>query len=460
MKKSILYLILLCSIISSVNAQVLKRKYSNGFRYKMLTSEIKHEKSFNGEQGVFVEGVLPNSTSESAGIKEGDIIVEINGTPIADVSTFTRPPLSEITEGTSVAYKVWRNKEFVQLRTIAKVKISKTKQGISYEYGEIKTSFGYLRTLLSKPVNASGKLPAILFIQGNMCESVIEVPEKDPYEQFCNEMTLQGYAVMRIDKPGAGDSEGKFTTCDQMSFNQELEQFQSGLESLMNNNTIDSKKIYLFGHSMGGVITPILASTNPSVKGAMVYGTLTTNFGSYYPEIVKRSLLQSGNSREEALQFKNYTKEVTTALFEENKTPQQIIKDNPEYEPVLQQVLGWDEKDNTILYRSLAFNRELNKIDPKKYWEKVTCPILSIYGTSDFEAMDKEYATAMIGWINPKNAKHTKAIILEDTDHAFALVGSMKEGIKLKHSCKYAQIMQDKFNPLLVTKTVEWLASF
>lgn len=460
MKSSILYLILIYSIISSVNAQVLKRKYSNGFRYKILTSEIKQEKSFNGDQGVFVEGVLPNSTSESAGIKEGDIIVEINGTAIADVSTFTSPPLSEITEGNPVAYKVWRNKAFVQLRTNAKAKISKTKQGINYEYGEIKTSFGYLRTLLSKPINAKGKLPAILFIQGNMCESVIEVPEKDPYEQFCNEMTLQGYAVMRIDKPGAGDSEGKFTTCIQMSFNQEIEQFQLGLASLIKNNTIDSKKIYLFGHSMGGMITPILASTNPAVKGAMVYGTLTTNFGSYYPEIINRSLLQSGNSAEVALAYKNYTKEVTTSLFEENKTPQQIIKDKPEYKPVLEQILGWDEKDNTILYRSLPFNRELNKIDPKKYWEKVTCPILTIYGTSDFEAIDKEYATAMLGWTNAKNAKNSKAIILENTDHAFAIVGSMEDGIKLKHSDNYAQIMQDKFNPLLVTKTVEWLASF
>lgn len=460
MKSSILYLILIYSIISSVNAQVLKRKYSNGFRYKILTSEIKQEKSFNGDQGVFVEGVLPNSTSESAGIKEGDIIVEINGTAIADVSTFTSPPLSEITEGNPVAYKVWRNKAFVQLRTNAKAKISKTKQGINYEYGEIKTSFGYLRTLLSKPINAKGKLPAILFIQGNMCESVIEVPEKDPYEQFCNEMTLQGYAVMRIDKPGAGDSEGKFTTCSQMSFNQEIEQFQLGLASLIKNNTIDSKKIYLFGHSMGGMITPILASTNPAVKGAMVYGTLTTNFGSYYPEIINRSLLQSGNSADVALAYKNYTKEVTTSLFEENKTPQQIIKDKPEYKPVLEQILGWDEKDNTILYRSLPFNRELNKIDPKKYWEKVTCPILTIYGTSDFEAIDKEYATAMLGWTNAKNAKNSKAIILENTDHAFAIVGSMEDGIKLKHSDNYAQIMQDKFNPLLVTKTVEWLASF
>jgi hypothetical protein len=59
-----------------------------------------------------------------------------------------------------------------------------------------------------------------------------------------------------------------------------------------------------------------------------------------------------------------------------------------------------------------------------------------------------------------KSHFNDKSIVLEDTDHAFALVGSMEEGIKLKHSGNYAQIMQDKFNPLIVAKTVEWLASF
>jgi hypothetical protein len=66
----------------------------------------------------------------------------------------------------------------------------------------------------------------------------------------------------------------------------------------------------------------------------------------------------------------------------------------------------------------------------------------------------------MISCTTTKNVKHSKAIVLEDTDHAFALVGSMEEGIKLKHSGNYAQIMQDKFNPLVVTKTIEWLTSF
>lgn len=44
----------------------------------------------------------------------------------------------------------------------------------------------------------------------------------------------------------------------------------------------------------------------------------------------------------------------------------------------------------------------------------------------------------MIRCTNSKNVKHSKAIVLEGTNHAYAKVGSMQEGFKLKHSCNYA----------------------
>jgi pimeloyl-ACP methyl ester carboxylesterase len=167
----------------------------------------------------------------------------------------------------------------------------------------------------------------------------------------------------------------------------------------------------------------------------------------------------NGYDEAQSLQYKNYLKEITTDLFEGNKSPQQIISSKPQYESLLRQVLGWNEKDTTILYRSLAFNRELNEVNPKFYWEKVNCPVLSIYGTSDFEAIDKEYATAMINWINPKFFGKSTSIILPDTDHAFARVGTMEEGIKLKRSEKYREIMRTNFNQSIIRKVSDWIFS-
>jgi hypothetical protein len=44
----------------------------------------------------------------------------------------------------------------------------------------------------------------------------------------------------------------------------------------------------------------------------------------------------------------------------------------------------------------------------------------------------------MISCTISKNLKHSKAIVFEDTNHAYAKVGSMQEGFKLKHSGNYA----------------------
>lgn len=459
MKLKSLLLILSSTLMFFTHAQILKRKHANGIMYQPLSASINLEKSYSGEGGVLIDSVLSNSTSEKGGIKKGDILVEINGIRIMDEKTFLNTPLTELKEGDEIEYKIWRNNKYISTKTISKARPRNSIEGIIYEYGEIKTSFGYLRTLVSKPSKSKGKLPATLFIQGNLCESVIELNEGDPYEQFCNKMTLQGFAVMRIDKPGAGESEGKITRCKEMTFQQELEQYQTGITALLNDVSIDSKNVFLFGHSLGGIITPILASKNSVIKGAMVYGTLSSNYGSYYPEIVYRSLLINGYGEAQSLQYKNYLKEITTDLFEGNKSPQQIISSKPQYESLLRQVLGWNEKDNTILYRSLVFNRELNEVNPRLYWEKVNCPVLSIYGTSDFEAIDKEYATAMINWINPKFSNKSTSIILPDTDHAFARVGTMEEGVKIKRSEKYREIMRTNFNQSLIQNVSDWIST-
>ncbi|MFN9998816.1 MAG: serine aminopeptidase domain-containing protein, partial [bacterium] len=340
MKLKSLMLILLSAQLFYTNAQILKRNHSNGILYKPLSASINQEKSYSDEGGILIDSVLSNSTSEKGGIKKGDILVEVNGIRIINEKTFLTAPLSDLKEGDEIEYKIWRNNKYISTKTISKARPRNSIEGISYQYGEIKTSFGYLRTLVSRPANSRGKLPAILFIQGNLCESVIELNEGDPYEQFCNNMSLQGFAVMRIDKPGSGESEGKITRCKEMTFQQELEQYQTGITALLHDTSIDTKSIFLFGHSLGGIITPILASKNPSIKGAMVYGTLSSNYGSYYPEIVYRSLLMNGYDEAQSLQYKNYLKEITTDLFEGNKSPQQIISGKPQYESLLRQVLG------------------------------------------------------------------------------------------------------------------------
>jgi serine protease Do len=68
-------------------------------------------------EGVFVERVAPGGASEKAGIKDGDIIVAINGKPVRNggdlVNTVTATPV-----GTPLNITVWRDRKRQDLRVV------------------------------------------------------------------------------------------------------------------------------------------------------------------------------------------------------------------------------------------------------------------------------------------------------------------------------------------------------
>jgi|SRR5882672_2579593 len=79
-------------------------------------------------------------------------------------------------------------------------------------YGWAHDSAGHkLRTFATRPKNATGKLPAIFFAGWLSCDSV-EYPrgETDGFGAiFWRLIEQSGYATVRMEKPGVGESEGE-----------------------------------------------------------------------------------------------------------------------------------------------------------------------------------------------------------------------------------------------------------
>jgi len=74
-------------------------------------------KSFGVEEGVFVQEVTPGGPAEKAGMRDGDIIVGINGKPVKDggdlVNTVIATPI-----GNSVNITVWRDHKRQDLKVV------------------------------------------------------------------------------------------------------------------------------------------------------------------------------------------------------------------------------------------------------------------------------------------------------------------------------------------------------
>merc|ERR1711965_955113 len=89
-----------------------------------VTKEIAEVEKLDKPRGALVASVAPNSPSEKAGVKAGDIILEFNGEIIEEMKEL--PIIVARTEvGKKVKVKIWRNKkEIIKTITLGRLETS------------------------------------------------------------------------------------------------------------------------------------------------------------------------------------------------------------------------------------------------------------------------------------------------------------------------------------------------
>ena len=111
-----------------------------GVRIQDVTKEIAEVEKLDEPRGALVASVAPNSPSEKAGVKAGDIILEFNGEKIREMKQL--PIIVARTEvGKNVKVKIWRDKKEI-IKTI--------------KLGRLETSEDFKVTEKSKPQKELG----------------------------------------------------------------------------------------------------------------------------------------------------------------------------------------------------------------------------------------------------------------------------------------------------------------
>ena len=95
-----------------------------GVRIQDVTKEIAEVENLDEPRGALVASVAPNSPSEKAGVKAGDIILEFDGEKIKEMKEL--PIIVARTEvGKKVKVKIWRNKkEITKMITLGRLETS------------------------------------------------------------------------------------------------------------------------------------------------------------------------------------------------------------------------------------------------------------------------------------------------------------------------------------------------
>jgi uncharacterized protein len=135
---------------------------------------------------------------------------------------------------------------------------------------------GYtLAGTLLMPKNARRPLPAVITITGSGQQTRDEpLPFPNlggykPMRQIAEALAAQGIAALRVDDRGVGSSGGRDTllTATTSSFADDV---RTEVAYLRSRSQIDPKRIALVGHSEGGIIAPMLASTDPQIAAIVL----------------------------------------------------------------------------------------------------------------------------------------------------------------------------------------------
>jgi pimeloyl-ACP methyl ester carboxylesterase len=302
-----------------------------------------------------------------------------------------------------------------------------------------------LRTIVTKPHNASGKLPVIFVAGWLSCDSV-EAPRgtKDATGiVFQGLSQLSGFSLFRVDKQGVGDSEGN---CAESDFESELAGYRAAFRALKNYDFIDTSQIYILGISNGGGFAPLIPeseSEQAQVRGYVVVGGWVKTWFEHMLEIERRRFALMGKSPGEV----NDRMKGATTLYHDwlikNKSIDEIVRQHPELAEL------WPEgKDHAHLYgRPLAFYQQLQKLNLAAAWSRVKVPTLVLHGQYDW-IMSREDHELIAQFVNANRAGAVRFVEVPEMGHTFQHYVSFGDAFHGKEA---------PFDPKVVKLVTDWL---
>ncbi len=136
----------------------------------------------------------------------------------------------------------------------------------------VKTPAGHMLTgTLTIPKDAKGKVPAVVTITGSGQEDRDEyiglVPGYRIFRQVADTLGRRGIAVLRMDDRAINGSGGDVQKATSVDFADDI---RAGIAYLRARPEINGARIALAGHSEGGMIAPLIASSDTKLGGIVL----------------------------------------------------------------------------------------------------------------------------------------------------------------------------------------------
>jgi alpha-beta hydrolase superfamily lysophospholipase len=352
--------------------------------------------------GLQIAGIVPGGMAERAGVAPGDTVTAIAELPVRTLAELGAA-LRRAGALPSARVDYVRGGEprdrIVEVARLAREQLD----GAELDYGELSRGDVRLRTIATR---VPAPRAIVLAIQGIACESIDGA--EAPLARLAHGWARAGISSLRVDKRGAGDSEGG--PCGELDFATELADAAAALE--LAQGRARGLPVIVFGHSVGGIIAAALAGDHP-VAGVITFGAPASRWLECLADTTRRQLEQRGAPPDE----------------------------------IHRQLVALAERARSVGLngRSAAFHAQLDAIDPAALWSRVRAPVAVVRGEHDWVVRDDDQARIAALVSGPATI-----IDLPGLDHVMGW-----------HPDRDASIRDygaGRFDDAIVHATVEWIA--
>ena len=308
--------------------------------------------------------------------------------------------------------------------------------------GTVQSPAGYpLRIFVTRPLHASGKLPVIFEVAWLSCDST-EQP-KGPEDGFTRLLWdlagRSGFATVRVDKPGVGESGGP--KCQDLDFATELAAYRAAFRAMKDIPFLDTSRIYILGFSNGGGFAPLVVEDAP-VRGYMVFSGWYKTWLEHMLELERRRMRLSGLAPEIVnARMKQYATFYDLYL-NGRRTPGEIIAEHPEFQEI------WYDEPEHQYGRPAAFYYQLQELNLAEAWRKVDVPVLVVHGQYDW-IMSDEDGRLLAQALNSHHCCSAEYLVWP-TDHLLYVHASEQKA--------FGRDPDKRYDPKLTAWVLRWLA--
>ncbi len=407
-----------------------------------------------GTPGLYVRLVVPGSNAERLGIRPGDVVLSLNGRPVAGVADIFAAGLRD---GTPLAVEVWREGSRLSLSGQAAGNPRETYEGAEVTYGAVPFRGGHLRDIRVMPAGRPDA-PVVFIIQGYDCGTMESPDPEQHYRRLTRGLLARGIGTYRVEKPGVGDSRGT-PACADIDLETEVAAFRAAYDRLAGPGGVPASRIFLFGHSMGGIEAPLLVPALGTPPGGVaVFGTAVRPWYDYLMGLMQfQALMYRDADPVEAARQAEAAREPLRQFLLERKVPAALAAANQDHGRALRDAYGWDGGDR-LLGRHYAFWHGVANAPLVEAWRDTKVPVLVLHGASDIQAVNGEDHRLVADIVNHYRPGTACFVQFAKTDHGWNLTGD-RETVRRQAREGSAPPGRPPVNPRVAEVLADWVAA-